>query len=341
MHRDRSARHWPKVSEAWSRAGIRAVRSNGRSRPCSRPRARPRSASSCPPVTRRRTVGDDRRRRSAASSMERFPAGGRDHRGRLALHRRRPRRGRRGGRRGWWPRTTSPAAAAAARQGRGDVECWPSPAATSSASSTPTSNFDPRLRHRPARAAADRPGHPFVKGFYDRPLTPAAYAEPGRRPGHRAGRPAAAQPALAGAGRLRAAARPASTPPAGRSLERVPFVSGYGVEIAVLVDLLGPSGSTRSPRWISATRTAPQPGQRRAGPDGRADPAHRLVAAARQGRGRRESPAAERAAQFGLGGAAAEARPRDRRLTSASTSGRRVTVVSAGTRRRPVAAPCW
>jgi glucosyl-3-phosphoglycerate synthase len=78
----------------------------------------------------------------------------------------------------------------------------------------------------------------FVKGFYHRPLTSSGYSEPdgGGRVTELVARPLLNLfwPALAGF------VQPLAGEIAGRRevLERVPFVSGYGVEIAMLVDLL-------------------------------------------------------------------------------------------------------
>ena len=57
----------------------------------------------------------------------------------------------------------------------------------------------------------------LVKAVYERPLVEGSTVVPGRRrPGHRARRPPAAQPALAAAGRRSCSRWPASTPPAAR-----------------------------------------------------------------------------------------------------------------------------
>jgi glucosyl-3-phosphoglycerate synthase len=78
----------------------------------------------------------------------------------------------------------------------------------------------------------------FVKGFYHRPLTSGGYSEPdgGGRVTELLARPLLNLfwPDLAGF------VQPLAGEAAGRRevLDRVPFVSGYGVEIAMLVDLL-------------------------------------------------------------------------------------------------------
>jgi glucosyl-3-phosphoglycerate synthase len=78
----------------------------------------------------------------------------------------------------------------------------------------------------------------FVKGFYHRPLAHAAGVEPdgGGRVTELAARPLLNLfwPDLAGL------VQPLAGEYAGRrrTLERIPFVSGYGVEIAMLIDLL-------------------------------------------------------------------------------------------------------
>jgi glucosyl-3-phosphoglycerate synthase len=79
----------------------------------------------------------------------------------------------------------------------------------------------------------------FVKGFYHRPMTSGGYSEPdgGGRVTELLARPVLNLfwPDLAGF------VQPLAGEAAGRRevLVRVPFVSGYGVEIAMLVDLLG------------------------------------------------------------------------------------------------------
>ncbi len=86
------------------------------------------------------------------------------------------------------------------------------------------------------------PSVAFVKGFYHRPLHQAAGTEPdgGGRVTELAARPLINLfwPELAGV------VQPLAGEYAGRRsvLERVPFVSGYGVEIAMLIDLLDEVG---------------------------------------------------------------------------------------------------
>jgi glucosyl-3-phosphoglycerate synthase len=86
------------------------------------------------------------------------------------------------------------------------------------------------------------PAISFVKGFYHRPLTSGGYSEPdgGGRVTELLARPLLNLfwPDLAGF------VQPLAGEAAGRRelLARVPFVSGYGVEIAMLVDLLGLAG---------------------------------------------------------------------------------------------------
>jgi len=86
------------------------------------------------------------------------------------------------------------------------------------------------------------PAISFVKGFYHRPLTSGGYSEPdgGGRVTELLARPLVNLfwPDLAGF------VQPLAGEAAGRRevLDRVPFVSGYGVEIAMLVDLLGLAG---------------------------------------------------------------------------------------------------
>jgi glucosyl-3-phosphoglycerate synthase len=86
------------------------------------------------------------------------------------------------------------------------------------------------------------PAVSFVKGFYHRPLTSGGYSEPdgGGRVTELLARPLLNLfwPDLAGF------VQPLAGEAAGRRevLDRVPFVSGYGVEIAMLVDLLELAG---------------------------------------------------------------------------------------------------
>ncbi|AGL18663.1 glucosyl-3-phosphoglycerate synthase [Actinoplanes sp. N902-109] len=86
------------------------------------------------------------------------------------------------------------------------------------------------------------PSVEFVKGFYHRPLVGASGVEPdgGGRVTELAARPLISLfwPELAGF------VQPLAGEYAGRrsTLERIPFVSGYGVEIAMLIDLLDLAG---------------------------------------------------------------------------------------------------
>src|ERR1700745_551567 len=144
----------------------------------------------------------------------------------------------------WWcPRTTSPGAcrrctARATRCGPG----WPWPQVTSSCSSMPTSSRSIRFVTGLLGPLLTDPAISFVKGFYHRPLTSGGYSEPdgGGRVTELLARPLVNLfwPDLAGF------VQPLAGEAAGRRevLDRVPFVSGYGVEIAMLVDLLGLAG---------------------------------------------------------------------------------------------------
>jgi glucosyl-3-phosphoglycerate synthase len=123
----------------------------------------------------------------------------------------------------------------------------------------------------------------FVKGFYHRPLTSGGYSEPdgGGRVTEVLARPLLNLfwPDLAGF------VQPLAGEAAGRRevLDRVPFVSGYGVGAR---HARGPARPRRPrrPRPGRYRRAgAPQSEQRGARPDGRADPAHRLVAARTSG----------------------------------------------------------
>jgi glucosyl-3-phosphoglycerate synthase len=86
------------------------------------------------------------------------------------------------------------------------------------------------------------PSVSFVKGFYHRPLTYGGHSEPdgGGRVTELVARPLLNLfwPALSGF------VQPLAGESAGRRavLEQVPFVSGYGVEIGMLIDLLGLTG---------------------------------------------------------------------------------------------------
>jgi glucosyl-3-phosphoglycerate synthase len=98
--------------------------------------------------------------------------------------------------------------------------------------------FDPRFVSRLLGPLLTDSSISFVKGFYHRPLTFSGYSEAdgGGRVTELVARPLINLfwPALAGF------VQPLAGEIAGRRevLKRVPFVSGYGVEIAMLVDLL-------------------------------------------------------------------------------------------------------
>jgi glucosyl-3-phosphoglycerate synthase len=102
--------------------------------------------------------------------------------------------------------------------------------------------FDPRFVTSLVGPLLTDPAISFVKGFYHRPLTSGGYSEPdgGGRVTELLARPLLNLfwPDLAGF------VQPLAGEAAGRRelLARVPFVSGYGVEIAMLVDLLGLAG---------------------------------------------------------------------------------------------------
>jgi glucosyl-3-phosphoglycerate synthase len=104
------------------------------------------------------------------------------------------------------------------------------------------SPFDPRFVSGLLGPLLTDPSISFVKGFYHRPLSSGGYSEPdgGGRVTELVARPLLNLfwPDLAGF------VQPLAGETAGRRnvLERVPFVSGYGVEIAMLVDLLGVAG---------------------------------------------------------------------------------------------------
>jgi glucosyl-3-phosphoglycerate synthase len=98
--------------------------------------------------------------------------------------------------------------------------------------------FDPRFVSGLLGPLLTDPSISFVKGFYHRPLTSGGYSEPdgGGRVTELVARPLLNLfwPDLAGF------VQPLAGESAGRRevLDRVPFVSGYGVETAMLVDLL-------------------------------------------------------------------------------------------------------
>ncbi len=102
--------------------------------------------------------------------------------------------------------------------------------------------FDPRFVTGLLGPLLTDPAISFVKGFYHRPLTSGGYSEPdgGGRGTELLARPLLNLfwPDLAGF------VQPLAGEAAGRRqlLDQVPFVSGYGVEIAMLVDLLGLAG---------------------------------------------------------------------------------------------------
>jgi glucosyl-3-phosphoglycerate synthase len=102
--------------------------------------------------------------------------------------------------------------------------------------------FDPRFVTGLLGPLLTDPAISFVKGFYHRPLASGGYSEPdgGGRVTEVLARPLLNLfwPDLAGF------VQPLAGEAAGRRevLDRVPFVSGYGVEIAMLVDLLDLAG---------------------------------------------------------------------------------------------------
>ena len=161
-----------------------------------------------------------------------------------------------------------------AGQGRGALE---GPrgrhAATSWSTSTPTcTDFAPHFVTGLLGPLLDDPAILMVKAFYDRPLLDVCRRR--RRPGHRAGRPPAAQRVLARAGRRRAAARRRVRGPPRRCWSPCPSRPATASRPGLLSTPSARTGSTRSPRSTSAsaptaTRTPPPR------PDGRDDPAHR------------------------------------------------------------------
>ena len=139
----------------------------------------------------------------------------------------------------------------------------------------PTSSPGCSVRCSPTPSVALRQGD----------VRPAADRRRGRapRPGrtrHRAGRAAAAEPALAAAGRLRpAAGRRVRRPPL--LLERLPFATGYGVELAPADRRAAtPSASTRMAQVDLGERRHRHHDDLRARPDGRRDLADRAGPAA-------------------------------------------------------------
>ena len=199
------------------------------------------------------------------------------------------RRGRRGGRGGARrPRRRRPARARArAGQGRGAVEV--------AARDLRRPAGLPRLR-RPWRSTRGScvgllgplltdPSIGYVKGLYDRPLATSEGLVPtGGGPGHRADRPSAARRPVAAPVRLRPAAVRASTPAGGTLLDQVPFVSHYGVELGLLIDLAELAGIDALAQVDLGTRRHSHQSRRRAGPDGRADPPDRAGPVPRRSR---------------------------------------------------------
>ena len=123
-------------------------------------------------------------------------------------------------------------------------------------------DFAAALLHRPARAAGVRAGSALVKAFYRRPFAQGGISLPegGGRVNHLIARPALAlfYPELA------AVRQPLAGEIAARRalLERLPFATGYGVEIAMLLDVSKRSawmGWRRSISTSTTTATSPCP----------------------------------------------------------------------------------
>ena len=146
---------------------------------------------------------------------------------------------------------TAPRWARATRCGAG----WrPPPASSSCYLDTDTEDFDARVRARPARPAADRPDVDFVKGHFRRPFKLGDTTQPdgGGRVTELLARPYLNLhfPELAGF-RQPLAGEIAATR---ELLERLPFPVGYGVEIAMLIDVLRAVGLERMAQVDLGTR---------------------------------------------------------------------------------------
>ncbi len=98
----------------------------------------------------------------------------------------------------------------------------------------------------------------FVKAFYRRPMEGSAdpAGEGGGRVNHLTAQ-AGAGAVLSRSWRACASRSPARWRPAASCSRAFPFVTGYGVEIAMLIDVWRAVGLTGSPRWISTSTATP------------------------------------------------------------------------------------
>ena len=300
----------------------------GRSRSCSRPRARTtrqrRAAGARRGGHRRR----DRRRDPPPTSVRRRRRARRRAR-RHRLRQRPTRTAERAAAAGATRRAPRrrPAASCRPLPGKGEV-LWRSLAATDRrrrwCSSTPTcASFTPVVRHRAARAAAHRPRGRAGQGgcTTGRWRDGRDAAARRRRPGHRARRAPAAQPALARARRRRAAAgRRVRRPPRACS-SRCRSRPATASSSALLVDTLELAGLDAIAQVDLGVRLHRHQDDARLGPDGQRDHAGGAGPA-------RAGPGGVRRAGAGQPDAVA-VRPRRRRpawcapTTSSSSSGRR------------------
>ena len=179
----------------------------------------------------------------------------------------------------------------------------PRPPATSSSSSTPTcwpsaSDYVTGLL---GPLLTDPRSH-FVKAMYDRPLADGARGPPGGggRVTELVARPLLNLhwPQLAGFVQPLAGEYAARRP----LLERLPFATGYGVELALLIDALDAVGPRRAGPGRPRRTTAPSPRRPAARPDGRRDLADgaRPAAPGRRPAGRRADVDAVRARRVRL-----------------------------------------
>ncbi len=221
-----------------------------------------------PALDEEATVGDDRGRDPARPDVAGRAAGRRAGRGRLRVHATVRRRRRPTPARGWCAATTIlPRLPALPGKGevlwrsllatRGEIVCFVDADLRAFDSSFVSGIVGPLLTD---------PGVDLVKAMYDRPLETGGDGRPGgRRPGHRAGRPAAAQPALAAAGRLRPAARRGVRGPAlAAGAAAVPRRLRRGAG-ACSSTRWSWSAWTRSPRWTSGCGTTGTRTARRSG----------------------------------------------------------------------------
>ena len=101
--------------------------------------------------------------------------------------------------------------------------------------------FDPQFAVGLLGPLLADPSVQFVKAFYDRPSRPVGPSSRRWRPGDRADGPPAAQPALAAPGRASSSPSPGVRRSSHATRARAVHV-GYGVEIAMLVDVFELAG---------------------------------------------------------------------------------------------------